>query len=172
MGPMMLWNNSLKSWNEILLICCCYQIIGTEHIPPSMAYTVHSLHFIDNFNFFKDYKHLFEADRLNKSGADLNYFISCITYLLPLPRTRNKRSQNKNKTRHSTMWQKPSKIVTSNLKKALKLSGLLLKKLVITGTKLTWCQFPHSIPIFSPLNPHQCPPQPLALSPQPVLIQW
>uniref|UniRef100_A0A667WYM3 SGNH hydrolase-type esterase domain-containing protein n=1 Tax=Myripristis murdjan TaxID=586833 RepID=A0A667WYM3_9TELE len=47
------------------------------------ACTVHSLHFIDNFNFFWDRRHLFKADGLflNKSGVKL--FISNLFYFLP-----------------------------------------------------------------------------------------
>ena len=48
----------------------------------STACTVHSLHFIDNFNFFWDRRHLFKADGLflNKPGVKL--LISNLFYLL------------------------------------------------------------------------------------------
>ncbi len=51
----------------------------------STACTVHSVHFIDNFNFFWDCRHLFKADGcgLYKSGVKL--FTSNIIYFLHHP---------------------------------------------------------------------------------------
>ncbi|XP_037636978.1 uncharacterized protein LOC119494862 [Sebastes umbrosus] len=157
----------------------------------STACKSHSVHFIDNFNFFWDRRHLFKADGLclNKSGAKL--FNSNLFYFLrhsSVPSAKDARQEESPLEEDTTqcargpqgesfhpppqaspgIQQRQEEASSSSLITLSPSSPLLeftdhMKELVNAGTKLT----PRPTPIFSPMIPPRGRPRTtLALSPQ------